>query len=75
MREIRIFILMTFVVGCFSSCTKYDDEDAVAEIFENGAAYIKMVSTSSNPYEIFIDDVSQGKIEGKKTRLIPLPQM
>lgn len=68
MRKIRTFILMILVIGCFSGCTKYDDEDAVAEIFENGAAYIKMVSTSNNPYEIFIDDVSQGKIEGKKSK-------
>ena len=68
MKRAYLFIISLLVVGCFSGCTKYDDEDDLAEIFENGAGFIKMVSTSNNPYEIFIDDVSQGRIEGKKSK-------
>lgn len=56
----------------FSGCTKVDDEETLGSYFTNGAGFLKMVSQSDNPYEIYIDDVLQGSIQGHGSKTYSL---
>lgn len=65
----KVIILLTLVLTCcLSGCTRYEDPEDMGGLFENGAGFIKMISQSDNPYEIYIDDVLQGCIQGHNSK-------
>lgn len=68
MKRIISYILVVCTLCFLSGCTKYGDEESLAELATNGVGFIKMVSQSNNPYEIYIDDVLQGSIQGHNSK-------
>ena len=68
MKKVFFFIFLVCFACVFNGCTKYDDPESAAALLENGVGFIKMVSQSNNPYEIYIDDVAQGSIQGHNSK-------
>lgn len=68
MKKILSFFFLICFASVFNGCTKYDDLESATTLLENGVGFIKMVSQSNNPYEIYIDDVLQGSIQGHENK-------